>query len=73
MEQIEFPFMRELEEMDPQEIDRLATAHWQDDLGKFFPKSKGPTYTELNMFTAGFRAALKMVYERTGKSDRSLG
>lgn len=38
------------------EIDQMALEHWQDDLGKFFPTRKTPTYSEYNMFSAGYKA-----------------
>ena len=43
-------------EFNLQQIDELALEHWQDDLAKFFVKQKEPTYTEYNMFTAGYKA-----------------
>lgn len=43
-------------EFDIQKIDQLALEHWQNDLGKFFVKQKEPSYTEYNMFTAGYKA-----------------
>lgn len=46
-------------EFDREEIDYLAKCHWQDDLAKFFPKQKEPTYTEYNMFTAGYKEGFK--------------
>lgn len=35
-------------------ITAKAIAYWQDRLAKFFPTSKGPTGSELDMFRAGY-------------------
>lgn len=36
------------------DIEHKAISYWQDKLAKFFPKSKGPTNTEIDMFRAGY-------------------
>lgn len=43
--------------MNKEDLDKEAAHFWQDDLAKFFPKSKGPTSTELRMFEGGYRLA----------------
>lgn len=43
------------------DIEQLARESWQDDLAKFFPKQKEPTYTEYRMFQAGYEHAIKKV------------
>jgi hypothetical protein len=48
--------MKYREDLDLEQLDQLALEHWQDDLAKFFVKQKEPTYTEYNMFTAGYKA-----------------
>lgn len=35
------------------DVEERATHHWQNDLAKFFPMSKGPTSTEISMFKSG--------------------
>jgi len=47
------------EDLDLEQLDLLAREFWQDDLAKFFPKQKEPTYTEYRMFQAGYEAALR--------------
>jgi len=42
-------------ELDLEQIDQLAREFWQDDLAKFFPKQKEPTYTEYRMFSDGYK------------------
>ena len=46
--------------------DARANYYWQDKLAKFFPKSKGPTSVELDMFRAGYEAAW---HEAQNKKD----
>ena len=48
------------EDLDLEQLDQLAREFWQDDLAKFFPKQKEPTYTEYKMFQAGFQKALEL-------------
>lgn len=43
---------------DPEQLDLVAREFWQDDLAKFFPKQKEPTYTEYRMFQAGYKQGL---------------
>lgn len=38
-----------------EKIKERAVFYWQDSLAKFFPKSKGPTTTEIAMFEAGYQ------------------
>lgn len=40
------------------ELKQMAIEFWQDDLAKFFPKSPGPTNTEVVMFKAGYLKAV---------------
>lgn len=47
------------DELDLEQIDKLAREFWQDDLAKFFPKKKEPAYTEYRMFQAGYQKALE--------------
>lgn len=47
------------EDLDLEQLDQLAREFWHDDLAKFFPKQKEPTYTEYRMFQAGFQKAVE--------------
>lgn len=47
------------EDLDLEQLDQLAREFWHDDLAKFFPKQKEPTYTEYKMFQAGFQKAVE--------------
>lgn len=51
--------MTHREDLDLEQLDQSAREFWQDDLGKFFPKQKEPTYTEYRMYQAGFEKALE--------------
>lgn len=51
--------MTHREDLDLEQLDQLAREFWQDDLAKFFPKQKEPTYTEYKMFQAGFQKAVE--------------
>jgi hypothetical protein len=57
--------------MDKEDLDKEAAYFWQDDLAKFFPKSKGPTYTERRMFEGGYRLAQEEV-EKLGSENEGL-
>ncbi len=48
-------------------IEQEAVYYWQDSLAKFFPTSKGPTATEVDMFRAGWKSAMRKVKDL--KSD----
>ena len=47
-----------------------SVAYWQDRLSKFFPTSPGPTYTESDMFIAGYHQAL---IDQAEQSKTELG
>lgn len=49
--------MTQIPDSAKRKIEELAVAYWQDRLGKFFPKAKGPTGTEMDMFKAGYHLA----------------
>jgi hypothetical protein len=51
------------EDINPIEVNRLALDFWQDNLAKFFPKQKEPTFIEYRMFYEGYRAGLKKTNE----------
>lgn len=57
--------------MDKEDLDKEAVYFWQDDLAKFFPKSKGPAYTERRMFEGGYRLAQEEV-EKLGSENKGL-
>lgn len=46
------------------DVKQLAIAFWQDRLAKFFPTSKGPTNTEIEMFKGGWEARAPRLSEK---------
>jgi hypothetical protein len=64
--------MKYREDLDLDQLDQLAREFWQDDLAKFFPKQKEPTYTEYRMFQAGYQETLGDSLSEPRRSQEQL-